>query len=99
MITAVRPEHIREIKSAALKGDILRSRKLDKIKVASFSENILKDFFRLSEKTKIKFSPHLFHISEIYQRLKIKDKLITNILSEGKILKGREWIESLQTPS
>src|SRR3989338_7659622 len=64
-----------------------------------FTEELSLDFAKLYSETGIRFSPHFYDRSEIWQRIKKKDNLMENILREGIILKGREWIERIQAPS
>lgn len=60
-------------------------------------EKILEEFVNAAHKTGIRFSPVILDKKEIKSRLKGKDLFILNVLNEGKIIKGRTWIERIQT--
>lgn len=56
---------------------------------------IVEEFVNATVKTGIRFSPVILEKKEIKSRLKEKDLFIQNILKEGKIIKGRNWIEHI----
>ncbi|MFH1663746.1 MAG: nucleotidyltransferase domain-containing protein [archaeon] len=66
-------------------------------KNSELEEKIVEKFVSATASTGIRFSPAILDKKEIKSRLKEKDLFFQNILSEGKILKGRTWIEHLQT--
>ena len=61
------------------------------------TESIMEEAINASKETGIRFSPVLMDEKDIRTRWKEKDRFLRNILTEGKILKGRKWIEHLQT--
>ncbi|MBI2598118.1 MAG: nucleotidyltransferase domain-containing protein [Candidatus Diapherotrites archaeon] len=61
------------------------------------TEKISTGLIELSKETGIRFSPTFLDKKEILERIKEKDQFLQNILKEGKILKGGEWLEHLQT--
>jgi len=63
----------------------------------AITEKITEELVKETEKTGIHYSPIIMEKKEIETRIKEKDKLIHNILLEGKIIKGGKWFEHLQT--
>jgi|SRR3989338_5897881 len=61
------------------------------------TEEIVEEFVKATQKTGTRFSPVFLDKAEIKARLREKDRFIKNILTEGKILKGSEWLGHLQT--
>ncbi|HLC79064.1 MAG TPA: nucleotidyltransferase domain-containing protein [archaeon] len=87
-----------------MRNDYTNSSDLDvlivlKEKKSGISEKIVEGFVQASAKTGIRFSPLLIDKEDFQNRLKEKDKLLSNILAEGKVLKGGSWIGSVQASS
>jgi len=66
-------------------------------KNSQVAERIVEEFVQATKKTGVRFSPTILYKNEIQNRWKEKDQFIKNILNQGKIIKGREWLEHLQT--
>ncbi|HIH10456.1 MAG TPA: hypothetical protein HA254_07370 [Candidatus Diapherotrites archaeon] len=58
-------------------------------------ERIIEGFARATEKTGVRFSAVLLDRDEIKQRIREGDQFIRNILREGKIVRGSEWLEHI----
>ena len=67
--------------------------------IMPLTEELSREFAKLSANGGIRFSPHFYGKSDILNRLKSRDNLMENILKEAIILKGREWIEGIQASS
>ena len=65
-------------------------------KDSAVSEKIVSGFVESTKKTGIRFSPLILDKKGLQIRLKEKDRLAMNILSDGKILKGGKWLGHLQ---
>jgi len=68
-------------------------------KESKVAEEAFEEIIKLSEESGITHSPTVMDKHDVIERVKEKDHFIKNILSEGKILKGRKWIERLQAAS
>ena len=64
-----------------------------------FAEKIVEDFVKATAGTGIRFSPLLLDKAELRSRWAEKDRLVRNIFSEGKVLKGGRWLERIQAAS
>ncbi|MBI2598291.1 MAG: nucleotidyltransferase domain-containing protein [Candidatus Diapherotrites archaeon] len=65
-------------------------------KNGKISERIVQEFVEATKKTGIRFSPLILGKKGFKNRWKEKDKLVMNILSDGKVLKGGKWLEHIQ---
>lgn len=65
-------------------------------KSSKIEEELLTEFSKATVETGIRFSPTLLDSGEMRSRLIEKDQFTQNIIKEGKILKGRNWIANLQ---
>ena len=65
-------------------------------KNSKVSERIIDEFVEATNKTGISFSPVILDEKNFRNRWKEKDRFITNILTESKIIKGGKWIEHIQ---
>lgn len=66
-------------------------------KNSELEEKIVEEFVNATVGTGIRFSPMILEKKEIKSRLKEKDLFIKNVLTKGKIMKGRNWVEHIQT--
>lgn len=66
-------------------------------KDSKIAEEIMEEFSKATVETGIKFYPTLLDSEEMRHRLIEKDQFTQKIIKEGNFLKGRNWIEHLQT--
>ncbi|MBI5554116.1 MAG: nucleotidyltransferase domain-containing protein [Candidatus Diapherotrites archaeon] len=85
-----------------IKGNYARHSDLDLLigvenKANPITEKIVEGMVSATQKTGVRFSPTILSGKEIRARWKEKDLFILNALNHGKIIKGAEWLEHLQT--
>ena len=83
------------------RGDFLHSSDLDVLivvenKNSPLVETVVAQFVKATNSTNIRFSPVILDAKEVRDRWVEKDSFIRNILREGKLLKGGDFIEHLQ---